>query len=145
MSSLLDTPEMHMESEAAVPLTALPSRGVLVAGGAWFFSYLAARFALDAWNPAPHWDIALACVPVIAFYWFVWVVQRALRGADELQRRVHLEALALAFLTTMLVLMMLGLLDEPPMGPLGLPLRDLWFFLPPLYAICFAVANHRYR
>jgi hypothetical protein len=72
-------------------------------------------------------------------------VQRALRNADELQRRIHLEALALAFLTTMLVLMMLGLLDAPPMGPLGLPLRDLWFFLPPLYAICFAVASQRYR
>jgi hypothetical protein len=45
----------------------------------------------------------------------------------------------------MLVLMMPGLLDSPPVGPLGLPLRDLWFALPPLYGICFMVANQRYR
>ena len=134
-----------MESEATVPFTALPSRGVLFVGAVWFATYLATRYALDAWTPAPHWDIAIASLPVLAFYWFVWVVQRALRNADELQRRIHLEALALAFLTTMLVLMMLGLLDAPPMGPLGLPLRDLWFFLPPLYAICYAVAGQRYR
>src|ERR1700687_3345227 len=134
-----------MESHAIVPLTLLHSRGVLFVSVVWFLSYFVARFALDAWTPAPHWDIVVASVPVLAFFWLVWVVQRALRSADELQRRIHLEALALAFLTTMLVLMMLGLLDAPHMGPLGLPTRALWFFLPPLYAICFAVASQRYR
>ena len=119
--------------------------GVYVAGVVWFLTYLAARFALDTFTPAPHWDIAIASAPVLAFFWFVWVVQRSLRTTDELERRIHLEALALAFLTTLLVLMMLGLLDAPPMGPLGLPLRDLWFMLPPLYGICFAIASHHYR
>lgn len=134
-----------MKSDATFPVSPLRSPGVLFVSAVWFLSYFAARFALDAWTPAPHWDIAVASVPVFAFFWLVWVVQHALRSADELQRRIHLEALALAFLTTMLVLMMLGLLDAPPMGPLGLPLRDLWFFLPPLYAMCFAVASQRYR
>lgn len=134
-----------MDSESTVPFTTSPSRGVLVAGVAWFLTYLAARFALEALAPAPHWDIAVACAPVLAFYWFVWVVQRTLKSADELQRRIHLEALALAFPTTMLVLMTLGLLDSPPTGPLGIPLRDLWIVLPLLYGICFAVVNNRYR
>ena len=134
-----------MDSEMTIPFTAKPSRAVLVAGAAWFLTYLAARFALEAMAPPPHWDIVVACAPVLAFFWFVWVVQRTLQNADELRRRIHLEALALAFLTTMLVLMMLGLLDSPPVRPLGLPLRDLWFVLPPLYGICFAVASQRYR
>jgi hypothetical protein len=134
-----------MDSETTIPFKASLSRGVLVAGLAWFLAYFAARFALEALAPAPHWDIVVASAPVLAFFWFVWVVQRTLQNIDELRRRVHLEALALAFLTTMLVLMMLGLLDGVPGGRLGLPLRDLWFVLPPLYAICFAVANHRYR
>ena len=134
-----------MDSESTVPFTSTASPGVLAVGAIWFLSYFAARFALEAWAPPPHWDIVVACVPLIAFYWLVWVVQRTLRNADELRRRVHLEALAMAFLITMLVLMVLGLLDAPPVGPLGLPLRDLWFVLPVLYGLSFAVANHRYR
>lgn len=134
-----------MDSNQTIPVTNAPSPRMLIAGLAWLLTYLAARFALDAWAPPPHWDIVVACAPVLAFYWFVWVVQRTLQNADELRRRIHLEALALAFLTTMLVLMMLGLLDAPPIGPLGLPLRDVWFVLLPLYGICFAVASRRYR
>ena len=134
-----------MSTKQTIPVTNAPSPRVIIAGLVWFITYLATRFALDALTPPPHWDILVACAPVFAFYWFVWVVQRTLQNADELRRRIHLEALALAFLTTMLVLMMLGLLDAPPMGPLGLPLRDLWFILPPLYGLCFVVASQRYR
>ena len=132
-----------MDSQATTPLATQPSRGVLFVGVAWFLSYLFARFALDAWRPEPHWDIVVASLPVLAFYWFVWAVQRTLRSADELRRRIHLEALALAFLTTMLILMMLGLLDGPAGGALGLPLRDLWFVLPPLYGLCFLAASQQ--
>lgn len=134
-----------MDSKQTIPVTNNPPPRVFIAGLTWFLTYLAARFALEALAPKPHWDIVVACAPVLAFFWFVWVVQRTLQDADELRRRIHLEALALAFLTTMLVLMMLGLLDAPPVGPLGVPLRDLWFVLPPLYGICFMVASQRYR
>jgi hypothetical protein len=134
-----------MDSKQTTTVTNAPSSRVIIAGLGWFLTYLAARFALEAWEPRPHWDIVVACAPVFAFYWFVWVVQRALRNFDELRRRIHLEALALSFLTTLLVLMMLGLLDAPPVGPLGLPLRDIWFMLVPLYGICFAVTSQRYR
>jgi hypothetical protein len=134
-----------MDSNPPVHLTGHSRRGVFVAGLAWLLAYLAARIAIDAMEPPPHWDIVVANVPVIAFFWFVWVVQRALKDTDELQRRIHLEALALAFLTAMLVLMTLGLLDNPPVGRLGIPLRDLWVVLPLFYGICFAVVNQRYR
>jgi hypothetical protein len=75
----------------------------------------------------------------------VWVVQRALRKADELQRRIHLEALALAFLTTMLTMMGLGLMEETWSGRILLPWRDLWLALPFIYAMCFAMARRHYR
>jgi hypothetical protein len=135
-----------MDSDTTIHLTSNSRRLVFVAGLAWLLSYLAARFTLQAIAPAPHWDIVVANVPVIAFFWFVWVVRRALKDTDELRRRIHLEALALAFPTVMLVLMTLGLLDSPPVGPpLGIPLRDLWVVLPPIYGICFIVVNQRYR
>jgi hypothetical protein len=129
-------PTVHFSHDA-------PPR-VLVAGLAWLLAYFAARFALEAWAPPPHWDIVVANVPTLAFFWFVWVARRALKDFDEMQRRIHLEALALAFPTTMLVLMTLGLLDSA-LTPLWIPLRDLWVVLPVLYGLCFAVVNQRYR
>ena len=72
-------------------------------------------------------------------------VERALRSADELQRLIHLEALALAFSTTMVLLMTLGLIEIFHGGRLDFPLPDLWAMMPAIYAICFAVARHRFR
>lgn len=127
-----------------IPLVRQSSRGVLAAGLVWLGAYVAARVLLDVLKPAPHWDIAIACIPVLAFFAFVWVVRRALGNIDEMQRRIHLEALALAFSTTLLVIMMLGLLDGPA-GALGIPLREFWVALPVIYGICFAIVAHRYR
>ena len=84
-------------------------------------------------------------MPLLVFFWLVAVVQRALRQSDELQRRIHLEALALAFLTVMLALMGLGLIEETPRGRILLPFRDLWFALIPLYGICYLAASRHYR
>ena len=135
---------MNSQSSVVIP-AGHSSRSVFVAGAAWFFSYAAARYAIDAWDPKPHWDLAIATLPVFAFYWFVWVVERNLKNADELRRRIHLEALGLSFLVTMLVLMLLGLLDGSSGGRLGLSLRDMWAVLPPLYGLCFLAVNQRYR
>jgi hypothetical protein len=123
----------------------IASRRVLVASLVWFGVYLCVRTVLARDILAHPWDLVVACVTVPAFYLFVWEVQQALKGADELQRRIHLEALALAFPTTMLLLMTLGLLDSLPAQSLGLPLNNLWAMLPPLWGLCFAVADRKYR
>ena len=133
-----------MELKQPIPATSESPRRVVIAGVVWFATYLAVRYAFEVLQPVPHWDMLLSNVPILAFFWFVWVVQRALRNADELRRRMHLEALGLAFLTTMLVLMTVGLLDGPNES-LTLPLRDLWFVLLPIYVLCFAAVSLRYR
>jgi hypothetical protein len=128
-----------MASEPTISRTKSTWFTVLVAGGIWFLVYVIARLAVAQMGVEHPWAPVIACAPVPAFYWFVWVVQRALRGIDELQRRIHLEALALAFPTTMLVLMTLGIIN------LEIPLRNLWVMLPPLYGICLVIVNRRYR
>ena len=133
-----------MNSEATMHFAGRSARGVIVAGAAWLLAYLASRLMLDAMAPPPYWDIVVASLPIFAFYWFVWVVIRALKDIDELARRIHLEALALAFSTAMLVLMMLGLLDSPA-GALGIPFREVWIVMPVIYGICLAVVTQRYR
>jgi len=127
------------------PYARKPSPGVIAAGAAWIISYFVARYIIDTWAPPESWDIAVASIPLFAFYWFVWIVQRTLRQADELQRRIHLEALALAFLSTMLAMMGLGLLEHTPRGQVWIPWRDTWLALPVLYGVCLVVATRHYR
>ena len=123
------------------------SSGVVLAAAAWIGVYFAVRFALGYLRAGSVEAIVLAAVaPTLAFFAFVWVVQRAVRRADELQRLVQLDALAFAFSTTICVLMGLGLLHIAHGGRLEFPpLADWWVLLPLLYAVCLVVAQRRYR
>ena len=134
-----------MDSEPALSLDTNPSRRVLVAGATWLLVYLASRLALQEMRLVAPWAWVATFAHLFAFFWFVSVVERALKSADELRRLIQLEALALAFSTTMVLLMTLGLMEISHGGRLDFPLRDVWGMLPAIYAICFAVAYQRYR
>ncbi len=123
------------------------SSAVLLAAAAWLGVYFAARVGLQHLRAGSLEAIFVAALaPTFAFFAFVWVVQRAVRRADELQRLVQLDALAFAFSTTICVLMGLGLLDIAHGGRLEFPpLADWWVLLPMLYAVCLVVAQRRYR
>lgn len=146
MSSDLDTrQEASVISHTTAPVSPSSVPGVIVAAAVWVLSYFVVRHLLDAWADAQRWEWLLVSVPMLAFFWLVWVVQRTLRRADELQRRIHLEALAMAFLTTMLAMMGMGLLEETPRGLVTIPWRHLWMALLPLYGFCYAIARWHYR
>jgi len=134
-----------MESEAMATMKPARWPRIFLAGGVFLIAYFVARYVMWTWMPPQPWDIVVMSTPLLAFFWFVAVVQRTLRSFDELQRRIHLEALALAFLTVMLALMGLGLVGETPRGRIELPLLDAWFALIPLYGVCYLAARRRYR
>ena len=134
-----------MDSQAITNTKSAGWPRIIVAAALFLATYFIARYGMWAWAPAQPWDIVVMSAPLVAFFWFVAAVQRTLRHSDELQRRIHLEALALAFLTVMLALMGLGLIEETPRGRVTLPLRDLWFALIPLYGICYIAASRHYR
>jgi drug/metabolite transporter (DMT)-like permease len=122
------------------------SSTVLLAGAAWLGVYLAARIGLEYMRAGSLEAKLISFTPVFAFFAFAWVVQRAVRRADELQRLVQLDALAFAFSTATCVMMGLGLLDIAHAGRLEFPpMRDWWVMLPALYAVCLVVARRRYR
>jgi nicotinamide riboside transporter PnuC len=135
-----------MDSQTALPLATTAPRRVLLAGAIWLAVYFAARYALTEIRMGEVPRLAASFAPLFAFGWFVWVAQQAVKRADELQRLIQLQALAMAFSTAMIVLMTLGLLEIFHEGRLTLPpFRDLWALLPAIYAICLAVAWHRFR
>lgn len=118
----------------------------LVTAGVWVLVYFGARIVLERYDLPTAGRIGVAVSPVIPFIGFLACVIAHVRGADELHRRVNLEALAIAFPAAIVLLMVLGLLQLAiPLGPPRFHLRDLWPTLPLLYFASLAIAWRRYQ
>ena len=117
---------------------------MIVAGAVWILSYFVARYLLDNWSQSQQWEFAIVSLPMFAFFWLVWVVQRALRRIDELQRRIHLEALAVAFPTTAIAVFASEYMRKAGAIAQVKPDYVLMLMLV-LWAIGFLIAWRRYR
>ena len=82
-------------------------------GVLWLLMYFGVRFFLES-NPelARGTRIGLAFIPTPIFALFLWRFIRGIRSADELERRIQLEALAVAFPLGLLLLTTLGLVQR---------------------------------
>jgi hypothetical protein len=113
---------------------------------AWLLAYFGARAALESSTLAAWLRIVVALAPIpIAALALVTIVRGA-RALDEMQRRIQLEALATAFLLTVLFLMTLGLLQRA----VTLEFEDwsyahVWALLPTLYVLGLIFAKRRYE
>ena len=91
--------------------------------------------------------IFVAMLPV-PFFVFLLVAQvRYLRQLDEMQQRIQLEALAIAFPAVLLLLLTLGLLQA---AGVAIPQEDwsyrhIWIFALAFYAVGVTVARRRYQ
>lgn len=82
-------------------------------GVLWIVLYFGVRFYLEA-HPAlaRGTRLGLAFVPTPVFALFLWRFVQGMRSADELERRIQLEALAVAFPLGVLLLTTLGLVQR---------------------------------
>jgi hypothetical protein len=120
-------------------------RRILLAGLLWVAVYFAARIVLKE-GFAPGLRIGAALAPVAPFAWWLRILVRGVGRLDELQRRVHLEALVVAFPLTFLLLLTLGLLElATPLSPDDWSYRHVWAYLPLFYLAGLALAWRRYR
>lgn len=129
-----------------------PRRGAgnaaIIWGVVWFLSYFGARGVLEQMGtPAPDLRrVAVALVPIVPFALFLWYFTDALRNGDELERRIQLEALAIAFPLAVLLLMVLALVElAMPLNPDDWSYRHVWQFLPILWLGGLGIARRRYR
>ena len=67
--------------------------------------------------------VSLAMLPVLPVTWVIWAVIKYLRRADELQRRVHIESLAIAAGVTAFLSLSYGFLEDMA----GFPHIPLWW------------------
>jgi hypothetical protein len=121
------------------------SRRAGLAAFVWMVLFFIARFSLEspAWSPVTRVTIAL--LPLPAFVWFLWAFVQGIREADELERRIQLEALAVAFPLTALLFMTLGLMQiAVPLSPDNWSYRHTWPLIYVFYFVGLMAARRRY-
>ena len=118
----------------------------IVAGIVWVVTYCTALLFLKNPETPAAVKVAMVILPAIPFAFFLFRFIGHVRGLDELHRRVHLEALALAFPIAMLFLMTLGLIERAGALPVkNFSYREVWYYLPIFYLVAVAISWRRYR
>lgn len=117
----------------------------LIAGVLWLVTFFIARVALEATGIAPGLRIAAALIPLPFFAAFLVLFIRELRSADELERRIQGEALAIAYPLVLAMLMTLALMERA----VGLKFEDwsymhVWVYVPIFYLMGLFIARRRY-
>lgn len=122
------------------------SRGwlTLAAGLAALVAYFASRVLLERPDLPARLPVALAPLPF--FLLFLAAFVRLVRGMDELERRIQLEALAFAYPAVLVLLMTLGLLQLSgiALSPADWGFRHVWQIGVVFYAGGMALASRRY-
>lgn len=71
---------------------------------------------LDPDGGASAWNLAWSLLPIVPTLWLVWGQLRSLRRADEYQRVVQLEAMAIGFAVMVVASLTAGLIDAAGLG-----------------------------
>lgn len=122
-----------------------PARRAALLAALWVAAYFAARVILEHAG-MPSWCRALvALTPVPIFAAFLLAYVRVIRSMDELERKIHLESLAIAFSLAALLLTTLALMQRA----VTLPFEDwsyahVWFYLPLFYFGAIPIVARRY-
>lgn len=112
----------------------------------WLVSYFAVRLSLEAMPQlSGRARLAMAFIPTPLFALFLWNFIKGIRTADELERRIQLEALAIAFPLALVLLTTLGLAQRA----VDLSFQDwsynhVWPMVALFYVAGIAIARKRY-
>ncbi|HKY50419.1 MAG TPA: hypothetical protein VJP45_04110 [Candidatus Limnocylindria bacterium] len=108
-------------------------------------AYFAARLGIEIVEPQSAGALWLALVPVPFFALLIYGYVRAVRGMDELGRRIQLEGLAFAFPIALLIVFTAGLLDLAGFhGEANFDLPRMWPLMLLPYWAGIALAHRRY-
>jgi hypothetical protein len=120
-------------------------RNAGLAVAVWVALFFVARFTLELDTLSTPVRVLVALLPLPAFVWFLWAFVTGVGEADELERRIQLEALAVAFPLTLLLVMTLGLLQiAVPLNPDDWSYRHIWPLIYVFYLFGLMRARKRY-
>jgi hypothetical protein len=97
-------------------------RNLVVSGAFFFVIFLGSIYLIDQ-DIGGAYQTLIALAPTIPLLIFIIVIAKAISSLDELQRRIQVEAIAIGFGLTILLVLAIGLL-----GLTGIPQPD-WLFV----------------
>lgn len=122
------------------------SHNGLISAIVFVLAYLIARILLKQPGLAEPVRVLAALLPVVPFAWMLWEIIKGVRKMDELEQRIQLEALVVAYPLVMILLMTLGLLEIAiNLSPEDLSYRHVWAMLPLFYYIGLYLSRRRYQ
>ena len=134
---------VHKATEAGPVAARHATRSVGLGAVLLIVLYFGARMLLELPNLPTALRIAIALVPLPPFLWVLLAFIRDVRQADELEQRIQLEALAVAFPLTLVLIVTLALLQiAVPLSPDDWSYRHIW---PLLYVFYLAGLTHARR
>ena len=77
----------------------------------WIITYSVCLFTIKKASPGTTFGIILSFIPVVTFALYLYSIIKGVASMDEVQIRVQMEAVVIAFSLVLLTLMILGLLD----------------------------------
>ena len=91
--------------------------------------------------------IPVVLVPVVLFAWFIFQQRRlTVEAADELEQRIQLEALSIAYPLTFLLIVLLGQLERVvTLNPEDWDYSHIWPFVFIFYLVGLMLARKRYQ
>jgi hypothetical protein len=123
------------------------ARRYIVELGAAFALYavllVGANLLEHAWEPTGGARIALSLVPMVGALAAAWAIMRGLWRMDELQRRIQLDAIAMAFMATALVTFGWGFVEND--GVPHLRAFMVWPIMAVFWSLGIAISTWRYR
>jgi hypothetical protein len=112
----------------------------------FLLTYIASRALAEGWAAPTALRVAVALAPALPLALLLVMFARAVRSMDELHIRVNLEALAVAFPLTLLLLFVLGNLElVVTLNRDDWSYRHVWAIGSILYFSALTFAWRRYR
>lgn len=122
-----------------------PARRAGTLAALWIIAYFGARVALESMHATGWQRVAVALAPVPLFAAFLWSWVGLIRTMDEMLRRIHLEALAIAFSLSALLLTTLALMQRAAaLPPEDWSYAHVWVYLPIFYFLSLGFVSARY-
>ncbi|HEY7617461.1 MAG TPA: hypothetical protein VH744_11705, partial [Terriglobales bacterium] len=100
-----------MNALAKSPVRDVSGRRLLLSAVLFFVGYVLALAAAEMRDLPQAARVVMALLPVAVFVWILLQIVAGIRQLDELERRIQLEALAVAYPCALVLMMMLGVLQ----------------------------------
>lgn len=94
-------------------------------------------------NPDSPWLVPVTVAPVVPIVFMMLVMIRVVRREDELHRHIHLEAVSISFLATMMFCITYGFLENVGFPPFNT--MFVGFGMVIFYAIALLLVQWKYR